>query len=86
MRERIRTLNVDELWEEIRPYLEEGGYLILYGDECVSNGEAVIAFDPSSLATYVYPIESAAPENVRRWDAFWRLCSFCNRRSSKEVR
>ncbi len=50
--------------------------------QCINNGEAAVAFDPRSLATYVYPIESAAPESVRRWDAFWRLCSFCNRRRS----
>ena len=82
--EYARSLELGELWDEVRPYMQDGRYYILYGDEAVNNGEAVVCFNPASMETVVFPVDPAPSGRHRRWDAFWRLCDFVNRRVVKE--
>ena len=79
-----RTIDLSELWSEVKPYMDDGGWYILYGDEAVNNAEAVVCFNPESMGAVVFPVDPAPASEARRWDAFWRICNFVNRRADIE--
>lgn len=79
----MRLLSVDEAFAELKPYMDDGRYVVYWADDPSDiRAEYCVAVDPGTMEAHAVPLDCRC--STRRWDAFWRLVNYCNGRAETE--